>query len=113
VPATEHQLPAPGRDATPAIAASVGHARGTVTPFLVMRARWLHSPRARPQLKIIVWIFIVLILASLGSALFFLVKDKGTSTRTAKALTWRVVFSITLFMLLMLAYYFGFIDSKL
>jgi hypothetical protein len=43
-------------------------------------------------LKIIVWIFIVLILASLGSALFFLVKDKGTSTRTAKALTWRVVF---------------------
>jgi hypothetical protein len=64
-------------------------------------------------LKIIVWIFIFLILASLGSALFFLVKDKGTSTRTAKALTWRVVFSITLFMLLMLAYHFGFIDSKL
>ena len=64
-------------------------------------------------MKIIVWIFIVLILASLGSALFFLVKDKGTSTRTAKALTWRVVFSITLFMLLMLDYHFGLNDSKL
>ena len=74
----------------------------------------LHWPPARLQLKIIVLIFIVLILASLGSALYFMVKDKGgASTRTAKALTWRVVFSLTLFMLLMLAYHFGFISSKL
>ena len=64
-------------------------------------------------MKIIVLIFIFLILASLGSALYFMVKDKGTSTRTAKALTWRVVFSITLFMLLMLSYHFGFINTKL
>ena len=64
-------------------------------------------------MKIIVLLFIVLILASLGSALYFMVKDKGSSTRTAKALTWRVVFSITLFMLLMLAYHFGFITTKL
>jgi hypothetical protein len=64
-------------------------------------------------LKIVVIIFIVLILGSLGSALYFLVKDKGTSQRTAKALTWRVVFSIALFSLLMLAYHFGFISNKL
>ena len=64
-------------------------------------------------MKIIVLLFIVLILASLGSALYFMVKDKSTSTRTAKALTWRVVFSITLFMLLMLAYHFGFITTRL
>ncbi len=64
-------------------------------------------------MKIIVLLFIVLILASLGSALYFMVKDKGTSTRTAKALTWRVVFSITLFMLLMLAYHFGLITTRL
>lgn len=64
-------------------------------------------------MKIIVLIFIFLILASLGSALYFMVRDKGTSTRTAKALTWRVVFSITLFMLLMLSYHFGFINTKL
>lgn len=64
-------------------------------------------------MKIIVLLFIVMILASLGSALYFLVKDKGTSTRTARALTWRVVFSITLFMLLMLAYHFGLITQKL
>jgi hypothetical protein len=73
----------------------------------------LHSFDARLQLRIVVLIFIVLILASLGSALYFLVKDKGNSTRTARALTWRVVFSITLFMLLMLAYHFGFITTKL
>ena len=64
-------------------------------------------------MKVVVLIFIALILASLGSALYYLVKDKGTSTRTAKALTWRVVFSITLFSLLMLAYHFGFITAKL
>ena len=64
-------------------------------------------------MKIVVILFIFLILASLGSALYFMVKDKGASTRTARALTWRVVFSITLFMLLMLAYHFGLISTKL
>ena len=64
-------------------------------------------------MKIVVVIFIVLILASLGSALYFLVKDKGSSTRTVRALTWRVVFSIAIFMLLMLSYHFGLIGAKL
>jgi hypothetical protein len=64
-------------------------------------------------MKIIVILFIALILASLGSALYFMVKDKGASTRTAKALTWRVVFSITLFALLMLGFHFGLITTKL
>jgi hypothetical protein len=64
-------------------------------------------------MKIVVLLFIVLILASLGSALFFLVKDKGASTRTARALTWRVVLSIVLFALLMLGYHFGVIKGKL
>jgi hypothetical protein len=64
-------------------------------------------------LKIFVILFIFLILASLGSALYFLIKDKGNSTRTARALTWRVVFSIALFSILMLAYHFGFISARL
>jgi hypothetical protein len=76
-------------------------------------AAGLHCREAEHALKIVVFIFIALILASLGSALYYLVKDKGTSERTARALTWRVVFSITLFSLLMLAYHFGFITSKL
>jgi hypothetical protein len=64
-------------------------------------------------MKIIVVIFVVLILASLGSGLFFMVKDKGASTRTVRALTWRVVLSITLFALLMLGFHFGIITTKL
>lgn len=64
-------------------------------------------------MKIIVILFLVVILASLGSALYFLVKDQGPSTRTAKALTWRVALSITLFALLMLGYHFGFITTRL
>lgn len=64
-------------------------------------------------MKIVVLSFIFLILASLGSALYFMVKDKGTSTRTARALTWRIALSITLFALLMLGFHFGFIPTKL
>ena len=64
-------------------------------------------------MKIFVLLFIFLILASLGSALYFMIKDKGTSTRTARALTWRVAFSIVLFALLMLGFHFGFIPAKL
>jgi len=64
-------------------------------------------------MKIIVILFIVMILASLGSALYFMVKDKGASERTARALTWRVVLSVTLFALLMLGFHFGIITAKL
>ena len=64
-------------------------------------------------MKIIVIMFIVMILASLGSALYFMVKDKGASERTAKALTWRVMLSVTLFALLMLGFHFGIITTKL
>jgi hypothetical protein len=64
-------------------------------------------------MRVVVILFVVLIFASLGSALYFLVKDRGASTRTAKALTWRVVFSITLFALLMLGYHFGLITTRL
>lgn len=64
-------------------------------------------------MKIIVLLFIFFILASLGSALYFLVKDKGNSDRMARALTWRVALSLILFALLMLGYHFGFISSKL
>lgn len=60
-------------------------------------------------MKILVIAFLVVILASLGSALFYLVRDKGQSERTAKALTWRIALSITLFVLLMAGYYTGII----
>lgn len=64
-------------------------------------------------MKIVVILFLVFIVASLGSALYFLIKDKGQGERTVKALTVRVVLSVVLFALLMLGFYFGFITGKL
>ncbi|MFJ7567243.1 twin transmembrane helix small protein [Herminiimonas sp. NPDC097707] len=61
-------------------------------------------------MKIVVAIAFILILGSLGSALFFLMKDKGKSDRTVKALAMRVGFSITLFILVLVAYKLGYIQ---
>jgi hypothetical protein len=57
---------------------------------------------------LVVAIFIA-ILASLGSALVFLIKDRGGSTRTAKALTVRIGISIGLFASLFVLWWLGFI----
>ena len=51
-------------------------------------------------MKIIVLLFILVILGSLGCALFYLVKDRGQSDRTVKALTVRIAVSAALFILL-------------
>jgi hypothetical protein len=64
-------------------------------------------------MRIIVILFIIVILGSLGSALYFMVKDRGTTERTAKALTIRIALSITLFLLLMLGFHFGLITTRL
>ncbi|HKB61460.1 MAG TPA: twin transmembrane helix small protein [Burkholderiales bacterium] len=64
-------------------------------------------------MKIVVILLFVAILASLGSALFFLVTDGGHSKRTVKALALRVGLSLTLFLLLMAGYYFGLIPGKI
>jgi len=58
-------------------------------------------------IKIAIVIVLLLIVGSLFSALFYLVKDSGSGKRTAKALTVRITLSLTLFLLLMLGYYTG------
>lgn len=63
-------------------------------------------------MKIIVILFLIFILWSLGSALYYMMKDKGQSTRMVKALTIRVALSLTLFVMLMLSYYFGLIPEQ-
>ena len=69
-------------------------------------------------MKIIVAIAFILILGSLGSALFFLMRDKGKSNRTVQALAMRVGFSIALFLLILLAHKLatssrpGFIEAR-
>ncbi len=61
-------------------------------------------------MKIFVAIAFIMILASLGSALVFLMRDKGKSNRTVKALAFRVGFSILLFVLILVAHQLGWIE---
>lgn len=50
------------------------------------------------------------IVVSLGSAAFFMLRHRGDPKRMARALTWRVGLSVTLFLVLMLGYYFGWLQ---
>ena len=61
-------------------------------------------------MKFLVVILLLVILASLFSALVFLVRDRGTTHRTVRALTWRIGLSIGLFLLLLLAGWMGWIE---
>ena len=63
-------------------------------------------------MKLIIVLFLVAIVGSLASALLYLVRDKGGSDRTVKALTVRIGLSVALFVLLMLGYYFGLIPQQ-
>jgi VIT1/CCC1 family predicted Fe2+/Mn2+ transporter len=60
-------------------------------------------------MRIVAILFLVCIVGSLFTALYFLIRDKGQGERTVKALTVRVV----LFALLMLGIYTGVITDKL
>ncbi|MEI8384998.1 MAG: twin transmembrane helix small protein [Nitrosomonadaceae bacterium] len=56
-------------------------------------------------MKVVAILFFLFIVGSLASAMFYLVKDKGQSTRTVKALTFRIGLSVVLFALMMLGFY--------
>lgn len=64
-------------------------------------------------MKIIVILFMLFIAGSLISAGYFLVKDRGQSDRTVRALTVRILLSIVIFALLVLGHYLGFITDRL
>ena len=64
-------------------------------------------------MRFVVLVFLAFILFSLLSAGYFLVRDRGQSRRTVKALTIRVVLSIALFALLLLGFKLGFIPGRL
>ena len=61
-------------------------------------------------MKIFIAFAFILIIGSLGSALFFLMRDKGKSNRTVYALAMRVGLSITLFLCVLGAYKMGWIQ---
>ncbi len=58
-------------------------------------------------IKIFIVAALAAIIVSLASGMFFLVKDKGQTERTAKALTVRISLSVLLFGLLMLGIFTG------
>lgn len=64
-------------------------------------------------IKVGIVFILLVIVGSLFSALFYLVKDKGNSERTAKALTIRITISIILFLLLVIGYVNGYVGHHL
>jgi Protein of unknown function (DUF2909) len=64
-------------------------------------------------MRYIVIAVLVMIVGSLGSALYYMMKDQGKSDRTVRALTLRVALSMSLFLLLMAGYYFGLFPDRL
>ena len=60
-------------------------------------------------MKYIILLFFVFIIYSLGSALYYMMKDGDGSKRMVKALTMRIGLSIVLFALLLFAFWMGWI----
>ena len=65
------------------------------------------------DMRYVVIAMLVLILASLASALFFMIRGRDDPKRMAKALTVRIALSVGLFVMLMAGYYFGLIPGRL
>ena len=61
-------------------------------------------------MKIIVLILLALIIISLGAGMISLIKDGGKTNRTVKFLTIRIILSVALFILLGMAFFFGWIQ---
>jgi hypothetical protein len=61
--------------------------------------------------KWIVIIAFVLIIGSLASAMVFLIRDRGRTRNTVRALGFRVGFSIALFVFILFAHWMGWIQS--
>jgi hypothetical protein len=60
------------------------------------------------------WIIVVafaLIIGSLASAMIFLIRDRGRTRNTVRALGFRVGFSIALFVFILFAHWMGWIQS--
>lgn len=62
-------------------------------------------------MRIIVAFAFLLILGSLASALFYMMRDKGHSNKTVQSLMLRVGFSISLFLLILFGNWMGWIHS--
>lgn len=57
-------------------------------------------------------VFLLAVFFSLGSGLYYLMRDPGDSDRIVKALTWRIGLSLLLFVLLLIAFALGWITPR-
>ena len=64
-------------------------------------------------IRIAILVTLLVIVASLGSGLFYLIRDRGQSRRTLNALTLRITLSVILFALILLGYVTGVITPNL
>ena len=62
--------------------------------------------------RIVVIVGLLLVVFSLGTALYYLYHDRGQGTRMVKALAIRVALSASLIAFLLLSYHFGWIGEK-
>lgn len=62
-------------------------------------------------MKLIVFVLLAAVVISLGSGLFFLVRDDKGSARVLKALQTRVALSVVLILFLVMSYHFGWIAT--
>lgn len=60
--------------------------------------------------KTIVVILLIIVILSLGSALYHLVSHKGNSDKMVKSLTWRIGLSVFIFVLLLVGQAMGLIQ---
>ncbi len=64
-------------------------------------------------MRLLIVIALVGIVASLGSALVFLMRDRGSGRRTVQALTLRVGLSVLLFLFILFSYWMGWVQPRL
>ncbi|NNL07298.1 MAG: twin transmembrane helix small protein [Gammaproteobacteria bacterium] len=60
--------------------------------------------------KTIIVVLLLIVIFSLGQALFFLIRDESRSDRMLKALTWRIGLSVFIFILLIIGQAVGLIQ---
>lgn len=61
-------------------------------------------------MKWIILVAFVLIIGSLASAMIFLIRDRGRTRNTLRALAWRIGLSVALFVFILFAHYMGWIQ---
>jgi hypothetical protein len=63
-------------------------------------------------MKLVIALAFVLIIGSLISALVFMMRDRGRTRNVARALGFRVAFSIALFAFILVSHRMGWIESR-